>query len=170
MQWQSIIELAREAAATDPSDHLHRTRLRMAVGNVYYAMYHALACSNAYLLIDPYETEGNSPERSRVYMALGGDSAFELMPADFSRHPEAARRFVDVFLTAHHQRLLAEEDSATTFAATQAQVCIDQAEVAIAEFLSAQLEQHRALAVQLLLTGPWNALPKARRPPDRRRV
>ena len=77
----------------------------MAVGNVYYAMYHAPARSNAYLLIDPYETEGNSPERSRVYMALGGDSALELMPADFSRHPEAVRHFVDVFLTAHHQRL-----------------------------------------------------------------
>ena len=60
------------------------------------------------------------PEWSRVYVTLGGDSAVELMRADFSRQPEAMRRFVDVFLAAHHQRLLAEEDPATTFRADQA--------------------------------------------------
>ena len=91
MQWQNIVELAREVAATGPSDHLHRTRLRMAVGNVYYAMYHALARSNADLLIGPSKTEGNAPEWSRAYTVLGGDFAFELMEADFSRQPEAMR-------------------------------------------------------------------------------
>ena len=64
MRWQSIIELAREMAATQPSDHLHQTRLRMAVGNVYYAMYHALARSNADLLIGPSETEGTRRSRA----------------------------------------------------------------------------------------------------------
>ena len=46
MKWQNIIELAREIAATQPSDHLG-----MAAGNAYYAMYHALARSNADLLV-----------------------------------------------------------------------------------------------------------------------
>ena len=151
MKWQNIIELAREMATTQPSDHLHQARLRMAVASAYYAMYHALARSNADLLIGPSETEGSSPEWSRVYIALGGDAAFELMQADFSRRPEVVRHFVDAFLTAHHQRLLAEEDPATTFTADQARDCIDRAEVAISEFLSAQPEQRRAFAVQLLL-------------------
>ena len=97
----------------------------MAVGNVYYAMYHALARSNSELLIGPSETAGSSPEWSRAYMALGGDSAFEQMQADFSRQPMVARRFVDAFLAAHHQRLLAEEDPATAFTADQARACID---------------------------------------------
>ena len=154
MKWQDIIELAREMAATEPSDHLHQARLRMAVANAYYAMYHALARSNADLLIGPSETEGNAPEWSRVYTALGGDSAFELMQGDFSRQPEAMRRFVDAFLAAHHQRRLAEEDPATTFTADQARDCIDRAEVAISDFLSAQPEQRRAFAVHLLLYRP----------------
>ena len=154
MQWQNIIALAREMAATEPSAHLHQTRLRMAVGNVYYAMYHALARSNAELLIGPSETEGSSPEWNRVYTALGGDSAFELMQADFSRQPEVARRFVDVFLAAHHQRMLAEEDPATTFTADQARDCIDRAEVVISEFLSVDPEQRRDFAVHLLLYRP----------------
>ena len=154
MQWQNIIELARDMAATEPSDHLHQTRLRMVVGNAYYAMYHARARSNADLLIGPSETEGETPEWNRVHMALGGDSAHELMPADFSRQPEAMRRFVDVFLAAHHQRALAEEDPTTTFTADQARDCIDPTEVAISEFLSIEPEQRRAFAVHLLLYRP----------------
>lgn len=154
MKWQNIIEMAREMAATEPSDHLHQARLRMAIGNPYYAMYHALARSNADLLIGPSETEGSSPEWNRVYTALGGDSAFELMQGDFSRQPEAVSNFVDVFLAAHHQRLLAEEDPATTFTADQARDCIDRAESAISEFLSIEPEQRRAFAVQVLLDRP----------------
>lgn len=117
-------------------------------------MYHALARSNADLLIGPFETEGALPEWSQVYTALGGDSAFELMEADFSRQPEVVRRFVDVFLAAHERRLLAEEDPAATFTAAQARECIDQAEAAITEFLSVEPGQRRAFAVQLLLNRP----------------
>ena len=154
MKWENIIEMAREMAATEPSDRLHQTRLRMAVANTYYAMYYALARSNADLLIGTSEAEGSSPEWNRVYTALGGDSAFELMQADLSRQPEAMRRFVDVFLAAHHQRLLAEEDPAATFTAEQAWDCIDRAEAAISEFLSIEPEQRRAFAVQVLLDRP----------------
>ena len=136
-KWQSIIELAREMAVTPPSDYLHQARLRIAVGNAYYAMYHALARSNADLLIGPFETESGTPEWSRVYTALGGDSAFELLEADFSRYPEVVRRFVDGFLAAHERRRLAEEDPA-----------------AITEFLSVEPEQRRAFALQLLLNRP----------------
>ena len=151
MKWKELIDQALEMAPTPPSDHLHQTRLRIAVGTVYYAVYHALARSNADLLIGSSETERATPEWNCVYTALGGDSAFELMEADFSRQPEAVRRFVDVFLAAHHQRLLAEEDPAATFSADQARDWIDRAEMAISEFLSIEPEQRRAFAVQLLL-------------------
>ena len=154
MKWQEIIELGREMAATEPSDHLYQARLRIAVANAYYAMYHALARSNADLLIGPYETEGGSPEWSRVYAALGGDSAFELMRGDFSCHLEAVSNFAEAFLAAHHQRVLAEEDPATTFTADQARDCIDRAEVIISEFLSARPERRRAFAVRVLLDRP----------------
>ena len=158
MQWQNIIELAREPAANQPSDHLHQTRLRMAVGNAYYAVYHARARSNADLLIGSSERERAAPEWSCIYTVLGGDSAFELMQADFSRQPEAVRRFVDVFLAAHHQRLLAEEGSAAIFTADQARDWIDRAEMAISEFLSIDAEHRRAFAVQLLLDRPLGGM------------
>ena len=150
MQWKELSALAREMAATPPADRLRQTKIRLAVSTVYYAMYHALARSNADLLIGPSETEGSAPEWNRVYAALGGDSAFELMQADFSRHPEAVGRFVDEFLAVHHQRLRAEDDPATTFTAAEAQDWIDRTEMAIAEFLSVDPEQRRAFALELL--------------------
>ena len=42
MQWKELSALAREMAATPPSDRLHQTKMRLAVSTVYYAMYHAL--------------------------------------------------------------------------------------------------------------------------------
>ena len=150
MQWKELSALAREMAATPPSDRLHQTKIRLAVSTVYYAMYHALARSNADLLVGPSETEGSAPEWHRIYMALGGDSAFELMRADFSRHPEAVGRFVEEFLSMHHQRLLAEDDPATTFTAAEAQDWIQRVEVAIAEFLSVEPGRRRAFALELL--------------------
>ena len=154
MKWKELIALAREMAATPLSDRLHQTKLRLAVGTVYYAVYHALARSNADLLVEPSEREGSASEWSRVYAALGGDSAHELMQADFSRHPEAIRRFVDEFLAAHDQRLLAEEEPVVTFSAAEAEDWIQRSEIAIAEFLSVEPKQRRAFALELLPVQP----------------
>ena len=154
MKWKELIALAREMAATPLSDRLHQTKLRLAVGTVYYAVYHALARSNADLLVEPSETEGSASEWSRVYAALGGDSAHELMQADFAKHPEAVRLFADTFLAVHHQRLLAEEDPVTAFTTDQARDWVDRAETAIAEFLSVEPKQRRAFALELLPVQP----------------
>ena len=40
MQWKELSALAREMAATPPSDRLHQTKIRLAVSTAYYAMYH----------------------------------------------------------------------------------------------------------------------------------
>ena len=57
---------------------------------------------------------------------------------------------VDEFLSMHHQRLLAEDDPATTFTAAEAQDWIQRVEVAIAEFLSVEPGRRRAFALELL--------------------
>jgi hypothetical protein len=140
--------------ATPPSDNLHQTKLRLAVSTVYYAVYHALARSNADLLMVPSKTEGSTPEWDRVDKALGGDTAYDLMQADCSGHPEAVGCFADAFLAVHHQWLLAEEDPATTFTTAAARDWIGRGEIAIAEFRSIETGQHKAFAVQLLAVQP----------------
>ena len=69
-------------------------------------------------------------------------------------NPAAVRRFAEVFLAVHHQRLLAEEDPVVTFTTAEAQDRIQRAQAAIAEFLSVEPEQRTAFAVQLLLVRP----------------
>lgn len=70
MNWKELITLAREMAEIPPPHHLHQTWLRLAVGTVYYALYHALARSNADLLVAPPDTEGGAPAWNRVHAAL----------------------------------------------------------------------------------------------------
>ena len=154
MNWKELIILAREMAETPLSHHLHQAWLRLAVSTVYYALYHALARSNADLLVESPDTEVGAPAWNRVYAALGGDAAHERMRADFSEHPEAIRRFSDAFLAAHQQRLLAEEDPVFTFTADQAQDWVEWAEAAIVEFLSIEPQQRRVFALHILLRSP----------------
>ena len=154
MNWKELIILAREMAETPPSHRLQQTWLRLAVSTVYYALYHSLARSNADLLVKPPDTEGGAPPWNRVYAALGGDAAHELMRADFSEHPEAIRRFADAFLAAHQQRLLAEEDPVFTLTADQAHDWVDRVEAAIVEFLSVEPQQRRVFALHILLRSP----------------
>lgn len=62
MNWNELIGLARQLVAAPPSARLRQTQLRLAVGASYYAAYHALARSNAYLLIGASERERRLPE------------------------------------------------------------------------------------------------------------
>ena len=123
MQWQSIIRLAqKEARLTRPTTYTEP-------GSAWPSAMSAAPCTMpwpaATRTFSWIRTKRRATRRSGAWSTppLDSDTAFDLMPADFSRHPEAVSHFVDVFR-----------------------------------------------AVQLLLTGPWNALPKARWSPDRRRV
>ena len=67
MNCQELVTLAREMAEIPPSHRLLQTWLRLAVSTVYYALYHALARSNADLLVGPPDTEGGVPAWNRVH-------------------------------------------------------------------------------------------------------
>ena len=111
MNWRELIALAREHAAAPPRSQLQQTRLRLAVSSAYYAVYHALAHSNADLLIGAAEAEQRSPEWRDTYMALGGDQADQRLQGDFCNYPEAIKTFADTFIALHQQRLLGRRGS-----------------------------------------------------------
>ena len=149
MNWQNLIKLAREMAAASPSDHLHQAHLRLAVSSAHYAMYHALARSNADLLAGSSEAERDLPEWKHAHMALGGDSAADRLPGEWNG-VEGIRSFLEAFVVLNGQRLLAEQDPVTTLTADEALAWIEQAEAAITTFLSVDPAQRRALAIHVL--------------------
>ena len=84
MNWRDLIHLAREMAANRPSSPTHQAQLRLAVSSAGYAMYHALARSNADTLVGVSEADQSHPEWTRIYVALGGDAAVGLLQEDFT--------------------------------------------------------------------------------------
>lgn len=159
MQWQDIIAMAQDLAASPPSDDLHQILLRSAVSSAYLATYHALARSNADLLVGGSEAERSRPEWSRAYNALGGDCPDRRLQGDYSGYPQAIRDFAAVFLDLHRQRLLADEDPAATFTAAQAQAWVERADGAINAFLAAGPAQRRSFALEILLRPPGTEEP-----------
>jgi len=111
------------SSASDASHHIH---LCNAVRSAYLAAYHALARSNADLLVGASDAERSRPEWLRAYHALGGDYSDQRLQGDYSGYPEAIRGFADTFLELHHQRLLADEDISATFTAAEAQAWVER--------------------------------------------
>ena len=150
MNWEEIIRFAREMATKTPPDHLHHIWLRLSVSSAYYAMYHGFARSNADLLVGSSEAERNLPEWTRIYMALGDDTAAERAEGDYIGYGEDIRNFVEEFVLLSRQRLLAEQDPWVSYTADEALAWIDRAENAVIAFLSADAAQRRALALQVV--------------------
>ena len=159
MQWQDIITMAQDLAASPPSDRFHQIHLRGAVRSAYLAAYHALARSNADLLAGGSDAERSRPEWLRAYHALGGDYSDQRLQGDYSGHPEAIRAFADTFLELHNQRLLADEDISVTFTAAEAQAWVERAAGAINAFLSADPLQRKSFALEILLRPPGTQEP-----------
>ena len=135
-------------ATKTPSDHLHHIWLRLSVGSAYYAMYHGFARSNADLLVGSSEAERNLPEWTRIYMALGNDTAGERVEGDYIGYGEDIRKFIEEFFLLSRQRLLAEQDPRVSYTAEEPLAWIERAEKAVTTFLSADPAQRRALALQ----------------------
>ena len=154
MHWEELIPLARQQAAASPSDHLQQARLRLAVSCAYYALYHALAHSNANVLIGTSAAERRLPEWNTIYHALGGDCAHQRLRGDHSRFTEAIVTFVDTFLALHHQRRLAEEDPIVVFTAEEAQAWVERAAAGIDAFMSVDPAERKAFGVEVLLRQP----------------
>ena len=154
MQWQDTIAMAQDLAATPPSDRFYQIHLRSAVRSAYLAAYHALARSNAELLVGDSDTERNRSAWLRTYQALGGDYSDQRLQGDYSDYPEAIRAFADTFLDLHQQRLLADEDPSATFTVAEAQAWVERATDAINAFLSADPAQRKSFALEILLRPP----------------
>ena len=154
MLWQDFIAMAQDLAATSPSDRFHQIHLRGAVRSAYLAAYHALARSNADLLVGASDAERDRPEWLRAYHALGGDYSDQRLQGDYSGYPEAIRAFAGTFLDLHQQRLLADEDISATFTPAEAQAWVERATDTINAFLSADPMQRKSFALEILLRPP----------------
>ena len=133
-----------------PVQPIHQAQLRLAVSSTYYAIYHALARSNADTLVGASEADHNHPGWTRTYVALGGDVAVERVQGNFTDYSQEIRDLVKTFVVVNEQRLFAEEDPVITHTPEEALAWIERAEAAISALLFTDVEGRRELAQHLL--------------------
>lgn len=125
-------------------------RARRSISTAYYALFHALAGSNADLLVGQ---PSGGQSWLRVYRALDHGAAKRVM-ADPRRTPpeqdDALAAFANVFVGLQQQRHAADYDPAASFSLDAARSVVAAARQALADFADVPGERRLDLATRLL--------------------
>ena len=147
MDWLELIRVSRLLASGQPSQEA----LRRAVSSAYYAMFHALATSNADLIVGA-RTPANQSDWTATYRSLRHSRAEN--PLHGWRHlfSLALQHFAVVIADTKRQRENADYNPGAIFTQNQVTTWIDRAEQAIIGFNAAS-EQERAMVAIATLAG-----------------
>ena len=156
MNWQQLIELAEMLAG--PPEHgetrgrPQQTYLRKAISAAYYAMFHALANSNADTMIGSSAALRNAPEWTWAQRALNHGAAKTQMikKSEMAAFHPAIRDFSNTFVALQIQRNEADYNPAATFRRSQTVQNIRRALTAITAFHSVPIRERRAFASYVL--------------------
>ena len=152
MDWANLITISRLLATPQPPNTQPlQDSLRRAVSTAYYAMFHALAGSNADCLIG---TPGNPVTRHawhRVYRGLEHRDARRNTQQDQNLFSPPVVDFADTFAQLQRQRHIADYDPSQPFTLSATQNWIDQAEQHIIAFMQLSTDERRAVAIQSLI-------------------
>ena len=147
MDWVELIRASRLLASGQPSQEA----LRRAVSTAYYAMFHALATSNADIIIGP-RTPANRSDWTSTYRSLRhfrAENPLYGWPHLFSA---PVQTFAVVIAGIKRQRENADYNPDLNFAQNQVATWIDRAERAILDF-NAATSQERSMVALATLAG-----------------
>ena len=157
MRWQDLIAASRLlATALNPDSEPLQDSLRRAVSTAYYAMFHALASSNADCLVGtPYDAL-TEHAWSRVYRGLNHNMTKRNLVQDQSLFSPQVGQFIRKFSQLQDQRHSADYDPGKSFTLTEVMAWIDLSEEGIEGFMQAGVEERRMVAVQTLIARRGN--------------
>ena len=145
MDWVELIRASRQLANGQPSQEA----LRRAVSTAYYAMFHALAASNANLIVGP-RTLANQSDWTAAYRSLRhyrAENPLHGWPHLFS--PQV-QHFAFIIGSIKKARENADYNPDANFAPTQVLAWIDRAEGAIIDFNAASPQERSMVAIATL--------------------
>ena len=145
MDWVELIRASRLLASGAPSQEA----LRRAVSTVYYAMFHALATSNADLIVGPKSTT-NQNDWISTYRSLRhfrAENPLHGWPHLFS---PPVRNFAVVIGSIKAEREEADYNPDVNFSQRQVIIWIDRAEQAILDFNAASPQERSMVAIATL--------------------
>lgn len=103
MNWEQLIAISRLLAGPPAQGEARgrpqQARLRRAISTAYYAMFHALAESNANTLIGASNDLRNSPEWVRTYRSLDhGRARSQMISTTINQFPDRIFDFAETFV------------------------------------------------------------------------
>ena len=152
MDWEALIASSRVLTTPIlPADQPTDEALRRAISTAYYAMFHALATSNAGCIVGVPLDPIASHAWDRIYRGLEHGLAKEQLQQDQQIFSAATRHFGRAFGQLQDVRRSADYNHAETFTADLANTWINRAEEAIHGFMQVSVDERKAVAVQSLI-------------------
>ena len=157
MRWQDLIAASRLLTATPhPDTQPLQDSLRRAVSTAYYAMFHALASSNADCLVGTPHDPLTEHAWSRICRGLNHNTARRNLLQDQGLFSLPVRQFAAEFAQIQDLRHQADYDPNKTFTLSETLHWIGRAEAAIAGFLQTDADERKMVAVQALINRRGN--------------
>ena len=152
MRWQDLIAVSRLLTATPrPNTQPLQDSLRRAVSTAYYAMFHALASSNADCLVGTPHDSLTEHAWSRIYRGLNHNAAKRNLSQDWGLFSPQIKQFAETFVQMQEQRHSADYDRNKAFTLSETLALIDLAEAAIEGFMQTDADERKMVAIQSLI-------------------
>ena len=149
MDWQDLIATSRLLTTTPYPNALPlQDSLRRAVSTAYYAMFHALASSNADCLVGVPRDPLTEHAWSRTYRGLNHNVTRRNLLQDRDLFSPQIERFAEVFAQLQDLRHSADYDPNRSFTVIETLALIDLSESAIESFMQTDAEERKIVAIQ----------------------
>lgn len=154
MNWEQLIAIARMlATAPDYGERRGRPQqmqLRKAISAAYYAVFHAMAGSNADMLIGTSLSFRRTPAWTQTYRALDHGFAKSRVQNGMDAFCPEIRSFSVAFVALQEERHRADYDPNAQFTRTNTLRLINRSEAAIKDFINADPAERKAFAAHVL--------------------
>ena len=152
MNWEALIASSRALVTPiPPANHPTDEALRRAISTAYYAMFHALATSNADCIVGTAHDPLSRHAWGHIYRGLEHGVAKVQLRQDRQLFSPSTWWFGETFGRLQEVRQRADYDHSETFTTNLVNTWIDRAEEAILGFMQASVEERTAVAVQSLI-------------------
>ena len=138
LDWRNIIQAGRDLLNSPPVGNLRTDEhLRRAISNAYYAMFHALAESNATALVGSPSDAATAAAWTRTYRGLDHTTARREIQRNRQGFSVQGRHFANEFSVIQQLRHAADYDPTVRFTAQEVTAYLERAETAILRYTQA---------------------------------
>ncbi len=152
LDWRNLIQAGRDLIGPRQAGSLATDEhVRRAASNAYYALFHALAESNASVLIGAPSDPLTAAAWSRVYRGLDHATARRELLRNRQEFSVPARSFADWFADMQEIRHAADYDHSANVTVDQARAWLNRTESTILDFLQTSVNERIFVATLTLI-------------------